>query len=74
MNLTSQDVSALVPQFAYEAILKQATGNPNLKFKISTSSYPVSQKLKNRASTANGMFISFVLAIGFALIPTSIIG
>ena len=57
----------------YESILKQATGNPNFKFKVVNAPFPVTQKLKDRAATANGIFIVFVLSIGFALIPASII-
>lgn len=57
----------------YEAILKQATGNPNFKFTMINSPFPVSQKLKDKASNINGIFIVFVLSIGFALIPASII-
>jgi hypothetical protein len=29
VNTTSQDATALYPQFMYEAILKAATGDPN---------------------------------------------
>lgn len=29
LNLTSKDSSAYFPQFMYESILKEATGNPN---------------------------------------------
>jgi ATP-binding cassette subfamily A (ABC1) protein 3 len=29
--------------------------------------------LKNRAASASGLFVSFVIAVGFALIPASII-
>jgi hypothetical protein len=36
VNLTSQDVTALYPQFMYEAILKKATGNPDFKFKVTS--------------------------------------
>mmetsp|Transcript_43833 Transcript_43833/g.42340 ORF Transcript_43833/g.42340 Transcript_43833/m.42340 type:complete len:129 (+) Transcript_43833:214-600(+) len=36
--------------------------------------HPITERLKNQAAVGNGMFVSFVLAIGFALIPTSIIG
>lgn len=41
LNITSQDVTALFPQFMYESILQQATGNPNLKFKVVTAPFPV---------------------------------
>lgn len=57
----------------YESILKQATGNPNLKFKISTAPFPVRAYLKDFQDQANGIFIVFVVAIGFALIPASIV-
>lgn len=73
LNLTSQDVTALYPQFMYESILKLATGNPNFKFKVTTTPYPVTENLKRRAATANGIFIVFVVSIGFALIPAGVI-
>jgi len=69
LNLTSQDVTALYPHFLYEAIIKAASGNPSFKFNVSTSPYPISKKMKEREGAANGGFICFVLAIGFALIP-----
>ena len=69
MNITSQDVSALYPEFMYEAILKQATNNQDFSFKVITSPYPVTEKLRQRARSANGIFIVFVVAIGFAMIP-----
>jgi hypothetical protein len=40
VNLTSQDASALWPQFMYEAILKTATGNPDLKFTLTNQPFP----------------------------------
>jgi ATP-binding cassette subfamily A (ABC1) protein 3 len=48
LNITSQDVSAFYPQFMYEAILKQASGNPSFKFETVTASFPVTQKLRLR--------------------------
>ena len=73
MNLTSQDVAAAYPQFLYEAVLKQALGRPKLRLKVTTSPYPVTQKLRQRAATASGIFIAFVVSIGFALIPSVVI-
>jgi hypothetical protein len=46
LNITSQDVTALYPQFMYESILKEATGNPKLKFKVTTAPFPVRDYLK----------------------------
>lgn len=57
----------------YEAILKQATNNSNFKFEVVTSSFPVTEKLRQRAASASGVFIVFVVSIGFALIPASVI-
>lgn len=57
----------------YEAILKAATGNPDFKFKVINQPFPVTQVLKDRAAAASGIFIVFVVAIGFALIPASIV-
>lgn len=57
----------------YESILQQATGNPNLKFKVTTAPFPVTYALRQRQATANAIFIVFVVAIGFALIPASVV-
>lgn len=57
----------------YESILKEATGNPKLKFKITTAPFPVRAYQKEYQDQANGVFTVFVVAIGFALIPASMI-
>lgn len=41
MNLTSQDVMALYPQFLYEAVLKTATGRDDLKLKVTSVPFPL---------------------------------
>lgn len=38
-----------------------------------SSPFPVTQKLRDKAAVSSGSFIVFVIAIGFALIPASII-
>lgn len=73
LNLTSQDVAAAYPQYLYEAILKQALGKPNLKYSVTTAPYPVTQKLRNRAATASGFFIAFIVSIAFALVPATVV-
>lgn len=35
--------------------------------------YPVTQKLRNRAATASGFFISFIVSIAFALVPAVVV-
>ena len=57
----------------YESILKEATGNPNLKFKITTAPFPVKDYARTYYEQANAIFITFVVAIGFSLIPASIV-
>ena len=39
LNITSQDVVALFPQFMYEAVLKAATGRPDFSFKVTNPLY-----------------------------------
>jgi ATP-binding cassette, subfamily A (ABC1), member 3 len=73
INITSQDVSAAYPQFLYEAILKRALGRPNFKFRVTTTPYPITEKLRQRSASAGGIFTSFVVSIGFALIPATVI-
>ena len=41
MNLTSQDVMALYPQFLYESIIKTATGRDDLQLKVSSVPFPL---------------------------------
>jgi len=38
-----------------------------------TAPFPVTEKLRMRQASANGIFIVFVVSIGFALIPASVI-
>jgi len=73
MNLTSQDVMALYPQYLYEAILKTATGRDDLKFKVTTAQFPLVKKQRDREETASGIFVAFVVGVGMALIPASIV-
>lgn len=37
VNTTSQDAAAYFSQFMYEAIIRQATGNPNFRFNVTTA-------------------------------------
>lgn len=74
INTTSRDASAYYSHFLYESILKQATGNPNFIFNVSTTAFPISQQLLGRDATGDALFISIISGIGFALIPATIIG
>ena len=46
INITSQDVTALYPQYMYQAILRVATGDPEFNFEITTTPYPIYYKFK----------------------------
>ena len=67
LNTTSQDVAAVYPELFYEAALSAAV--PGLSYSVTTTPYPLTQKLKNRAATASGLFVAFVVSIGFAIVP-----
>ena len=67
MNLTSQDVMALYPQYLYEAVLKTATGRDDLKFTVTTAQFPLVKKQRDREETASGIFVAFVVGVGMAL-------
>jgi ATP-binding cassette, subfamily A (ABC1), member 3 len=73
LNLTSQDIAAAYPQFLYEAVIRAASGKPNFKLRLTTTPYPVTQKLRNRAAAASGFFTSFIVSIAFALIPSVVV-
>lgn len=74
INTTSRDASAYYSQFLYQSILRQATGNPNYIFNVSTTAFPISQQLMGRDASGDALFISIISGIGFALIPATIIG
>jgi hypothetical protein len=73
MNLTSQDVMALYPQFLYESILKTATGRDDLKLSVTTTPFPLVKTQRDREDSASGIFVCFVVGVGLALIPASIV-
>jgi len=73
VNTTSGEATVAYPQFMYESILKTASNDTEFEFKMTTKPYPVLQKLRDRETIANSIFLTFVIAIGYAFIPTSII-
>jgi hypothetical protein len=73
INLTSQDASAVWPQYMYEAILKTASGREDLQFSIKNQPFPIKSKMRERQEEANGIFVCFVAGIALALIPASIV-
>ena len=57
----------------YEALLKTATGNKDLKFKITNFPFPFKASIPDAEEGASGIFVCFVAGIGLALIPASIV-
>lgn len=41
LNVTSQDVTALYPQYLYTSILRVATGDPDFIFSVTTTPFPI---------------------------------
>jgi hypothetical protein len=74
LNMTNANAAAYYPQFAYESILKIATDDPNFKFKVRNSPWPITHKLKSlKAGTDSAMFV-FMQAVGFCVSCAMIIG
>ena len=73
VNTTSQDSVALFPQFMYQSLLKTATGNPDLRFEVTSVPFAHSTRQRDKEEEASGIFVTFVIGIGFSLIPASIV-
>jgi ATP-binding cassette, subfamily A (ABC1), member 3 len=58
----------------YESLLRVATGNPLFQFKLVTEPYPVLQKYKDAERKTSVASLLFVLAIGFCIMPATIVG
>ena len=72
-NTTSQDSNVAFAQFMYEAVLRRTT-NSNFQYTMVNDPMPIVQIEKDQQASENGVFLGFVFAIAFSLIPTSIIG
>jgi len=69
LNVTSQDVTALYPQYIYQSILRVATGDPDFVFDVTSTPYPIYQKFKDIEEAAGAYDFVFMSAIALALIP-----
>ncbi len=70
LNITSQDVTAIYPQYMYTALFRVATGDPDFEFDVATAPFPVFYAFKQREAAAKGFDYVFMLSIALALIPT----
>jgi hypothetical protein len=48
VNVTAQDVAALVPQYIYTSILRTALNDPQFNFTVTTEPFPVFYIFKER--------------------------
>lgn len=48
LNITSQDVTSLYPQFMYQAVLRTANDDPDFNFALTTEPFPVFYVFKER--------------------------
>lgn len=57
----------------YESLLRASTGNPKLSFNVTTHPFPPLKLNHGQDEAASGIFVCFVVGVGFALIPASIV-
>ena len=74
LNLTSQDVTAMFPQWMYEAVLKTATGNKDFEFQVTTEALPLFYVFLQRQDATNSIDFAFMIGLALTLIPVSMIG
>jgi len=73
MNITSQDVAALVPQFMYESILKTAFDDPEFEFKVKIRAFPLTYQIQSYVKTSKAGTVIFFTAISYSVILTNIV-
>jgi len=69
INVTSQDVTMLYPQYMYQAILRVGLDDPDFNFEVTSTPYPIYQKFKDIEEAASAYDFVFMTAIALALIP-----
>ena len=73
-NSTSQDSQVAFAALMYESILRKSIGDPSLTYTTINDPMPIVQIYKDRNKGSNSFFMSFVMGIALALVPTSIVG
>lgn len=73
MNITSQDVTAIYPQYFYESLFKTALDDKDFEFQLTTAPFPVFAAFKDREASAQSLDYVFMLAIALALIPCMVV-
>jgi hypothetical protein len=57
----------------YESILKVATGDPDFKFKLRSTTYPPTYEFLYRTEAVGAGIIIFVTAIAYSVMITSVV-
>ena len=73
LNVTSQDATALFPQYMYTAILRNALDEPDFQFNVTTTPFPVFYAFITREKAAKSFDYIFMLSIALALIPCVVV-
>lgn len=73
LNVTSQDVTGIYPQFLYTSILRTALDNPDFVLDVTTSPFPVFYKFIQVQIAAQDLDYIYMLAVAFSLIPCVIV-
>lgn len=66
-------MAGLYPQFMYEAILKTATQDPDFKFALRSSPYPMTKAVESRIETFNSGVVIFITAIGYSVLLVGVV-
>ncbi|CAI2385410.1 unnamed protein product [Moneuplotes crassus] len=68
VNSTSQDSSVAFTHFMYQAILRKASGDDNLKFTATTSPMPINKRFKENSKKEKSLYITSTLTLGITVI------
>ena len=53
--------------------MRSATGDNDFEYNANMKPFPLCARIKTEEKTGNGVFLSFMFAISFALVPIGII-
>ena len=74
VNITSQESAIAFPHYMYTSILRAATGKPDLNFTITSKPFPMTVDFAEQEDRVSSVFVVFVLAVSFSMVPAAIIG
>ena len=72
--MTCSDCGNVYPQYVYESILKIATNDPQFKFKVRNTPYPLTAKLLNLKRGTDSAVIVFMSSLSVSVLSAMIVG